>query len=405
MYNNQTNIDIFKKATKYLNAKKYQKAMTLFKKAGPNKEALINLGNCYRALNNKVKASECYLEANRTSTPFSDGTFLNTGYSDALTNLGLVASECGATDEAIAFFLEAVKLNKENWLAVWNLANERLRQVSSRKFEYSQTAWDLYESRFRKDPPTIIFNSRSNMKWWDGFSKVKKLIILGEQGIGDRIMMGRYLPLLKNITDAEITIQAPKLIATFFKDYNVVDINKDVDINVGLPIMSLPKVFHGDIPDGKWLANRYIPKIKNGTLDIGIVHSGNIEHENSARRATIPGYFKKLEKYGNLYTLNPTEHGKFGFNSMNNHTWDDTIAAMSKLDLVISVDTSIVHVCGSMGMPCWVLMPSAMTDWRWGDTNMGFDNIWYDSVKVFRNPNSWEDVFKLVEICLRQTYQ
>jgi hypothetical protein len=70
--------------------------------------------------------------------------------------------------------------------------------------------------------------------------------------------------------------------------------------------------------------------------------------------------------------------------------------------LVITVDTALAHLCGACGIECWVLMPLNTPDFRWGDSSMGAKNIWYDSVRVIRNPNSWEKVFEEVNSLLRK---
>ena len=118
---------------------------------------------------------------------------------------------------------------------------------------------------------------------------------------------------------------------------------------------------------------------------------------NDHNRSTTSRTFKCLGDYGDLFTLNPTENGTAGFTALDSDGWDKTIKALESVDLVISVDTSIVHLCGALGKPCWVLMPLYEQDWRWGDDSMGRKNIWYDSVKVFRNNGSWENVMK--EVC------
>jgi hypothetical protein len=71
----------------------------------------------------------------------------------------------------------------------------------------------------------------------------------------------------------------------------------------------------------------------------------------------------------------------------------DGAALVSELDLVISVDTAIVHVAGALGVPCWVMIPRIETDWRW--LNDRDDSPWYPKgMRIFRQTtdSGWDDV-------------
>ncbi len=65
------------------------------------------------------------------------------------------------------------------------------------------------------------------------------------------------------------------------------------------------------------------------------------------------------------------------------------------LDLVISVDTSVLHLAGALGKPAWGVM-SNPTGFLWMDGREG--SLWYPTVRLFRQPvpGEWEAVFKAV---------
>jgi hypothetical protein len=80
--------------------------------------------------------------------------------------------------------------------------------------------------------------------------------------------------------------------------------------------------------------------------------------------------------------------------------WDDTMAIVAELDLVIVPDSAIAHIAGAMGRPTWMLL-SADTDWRWGEDAPV--TPWYPSMRLFRQPriNDWESVFTEVGAALK----
>jgi len=78
-------------------------------------------------------------------------------------------------------------------------------------------------------------------------------------------------------------------------------------------------------------------------------------------------------------------------------TFADTAGLIARLDLVISVDTSVAHLAGALGKPVWVLLPW-LPDWHW---QLGrSDSPWYPSARLFRQTES--DDWKSVIATLRQ---
>ena len=396
----------FDSALKYLSRKRPEKAAPLFKKLlkdFPHKESHLNLGNCYRLLGKDKEASEQYLQAANPLTPFSDNKFVKE-YPIALNNLGLLAYSYENDDVAEEFYRRAIKNDPKYYDAQWNLGNLLLRKYCSKKLENPNNAWKLYENRFRQSQgAATIRNTKKDLISWNGLDRVESLVILAEQGFGDMVMFGRYLKFLYSFTD-KIWIQCDSKLDYIFSSFNICRDPIETDATHGIPMCNLAKVFSPRIPAGDWLKDKYVKKLDNGILDIGCVWSGSTTHTNDKYRSTTPNRFCALSSLGTLYTINPTEHGTKGFIPLYGTTWEDTIGNLSKLDLVITVDTSIAHVCGALGMECWVIMPYKECDFRWGDRSMGFDNIWYKSVKVIRNACNWDDSFKLVEIMLRERH-
>lgn len=381
---------MFHKAVKYLNANRADKALPLFKKllkATPYKELYCNIGTCYRILGNDKEAEKYYLKALDKTVPRTDNTFPET-FPIALNNLALIAYTYEDDDLAIQLLNAALDKEPLYYDALWNLSNATLRQYCSGKFDDLSACWDLYRYRYNRTNPVALKSKKKDLIAWSG-EPIDHLCVLAEQGFGDQIMFGRYLDLLPTRVK-KFTVQCHDRAKYLFSDFNTCDDPIDTDATHGIGICDLGRIFNTDIPRGDWLRDKYVPKSKNGILDIGVTWSGNTSHVNDRYRSTTPSVFRRLASCGNLYTLNPAEANTPGFTTLKSGSWEDTVAELSKLDVVVSVDTSIVHLCGAMGVPCYVIMPTKNTDFRWGDSSMGRNNIWYDSVKVIRNFGGFE---------------
>jgi hypothetical protein len=73
----------------------------------------------------------------------------------------------------------------------------------------------------------------------------------------------------------------------------------------------------------------------------------------------------------------------------------DTAGAIERLDLVISVDTSVAHLAGALGKRVWTLVPT-VSDWRWLRDRT--DSVWYPTMRLFRqgSPGDWPEVLSRV---------
>jgi ADP-heptose:LPS heptosyltransferase len=80
--------------------------------------------------------------------------------------------------------------------------------------------------------------------------------------------------------------------------------------------------------------------------------------------------------------------------------FSDTAALVHNLDLVITIDTSVAHLAGAMGVPVWVML-NATPDWRY---HLGrSDNPWYPSMRLYRQAREgeWAQVAEKVTQDLR----
>jgi len=390
---------MFNKALKYLTNRRPEKALPLFKKVmkdnGKYKEVYLNLGNCYKALGDDDNAKKYYLLAADPNTPFTDSTFVDV-YPEALNNLGMLASKYKNYDVATELYLAALEKNPGYYDALWNMSNIMLLKLSSRDEDVDpELAWKMYDYRYKRSGSPVILKSDKKLEPWNG-QYVDSLVILSEQGFGDQLQFGRYLELAAKRV-GKITVQCMPRMSAIFDAYPMCYNPSETDGTHGIGICSLARIFNEKIPPGDWLRDKYIERTLEDTLQIGVTWSGNPDHANDRNRSTTSRVFGCIRDYGDVYTLNPTEAGTPGFRDLKSGSWAETISELGKLDLVVCVDTSIAHLCGALGKPCWVLMPLSEPDWRWGMDSMGSENVWYKSVRVFRNPGSWDKVMK--EVC------
>ena len=167
--------------------------------------------------------------------------------------------------------------------------------------------------------------------------------------------------------------------------------------------------------DEKWIL-KWKNKINKKKLNVGIVWQGNKNSEADEGRSFNLNYFKNISKIDDIELVSLQKND--GIEQLNNFKLSnkitdfsdeldlkakfmDTAGLMKNLDLVISSDTSIVHLGGALGVKVWVVVQK-YPYWYWrGETS---DSIWYDSVKIYRQKikNKWEEPFNKINNDLKK---
>ena len=257
----------------------------------------------------------------------------------------------------------------------------------------------------------------------------KRLLIHGEQGLGDMIMMARYLPAL-HAQGVELLLDCRAEALSLMTDnfpychFFVSDLKQAIleQFDYWTGLMSLPHLFNTaafSVPfTGGYLTTpgdqqaywreRISVLAARCRLRVGLAWSGNPGHRADKRRS-IP--FESMRPF-------IQRHPDVRFFSLQTHvpnyrpanlvdmadeliTMADTAAVIAEMDLVISVDTAAIHLAGALAAPAWLLLPHRY-EWRWGLE--GHDNAWYGSVQVWRQSESgaWDDLLENISAALKQ---
>jgi len=364
-------------------------------------QAWYNFGNCLRKLNQFEPALRAY----------DNAIEIDPDNAQAFNNRGLALQELGLFDQAIASYQQATAIDPQYADAYWNESIDHLLQGN-----YAQ-GWPLYEWRWRRE----TFSSRKRdfpQPLWLGQCGLagKTILLHAEQGLGDSIQFSRYAALVK-AQGARVVLEVPQPLLALFKNFQGVDqlIAKGSvlpDFDYQCPLMSLPLAFQTrleSIPSpAAYLQSDSIKKHswqqqlgKPGQLRIGLVWSGNPADKNDSQRsmplAFLLPYLPQGPEYACLQKdVRPSDRQAlmgsdilFFGESIND--FSDTAALCDAMDLVIAVDSSVAHVAGALGKPCWILLP-ASPDWRWLLARE--DSPWYESVRLYRQPHrgNWETV-------------
>lgn len=350
----------------------------------------------------------------------------------ALCNAGTAFLKMGRLEEAEGLYLQAVEVNSDERTALANLG-----MVYLATGQWSD-AWPMVQlqigqgerpERFYGDAemwlpagPDEIRTKLPSGRWSD---EPERLVVYGEQGIGDEVFYAACLP---DLNGHQVAIETDHRLRGLFQrsfPWAAVHGTRRVPAPAWVdgfnpthkaPISALPGWFRrspDDCPRRPYLtacpARR---KAVRALLDdlpglkIGVAWTGG---------APVTGGFERqidaewlLEGLG----VSPFSDADISLVSLQYknppvvagiHHWpwltesqdyDDTAALVAELDAVISVPTSVVNLAGALGTPTWVLLPDGYHHWRYGTG--GRDHRWYESLTIVREPWDMAEVLREV---------
>jgi tetratricopeptide (TPR) repeat protein len=325
-------------------------------------------------------------------------------------NLGNAMMQEGDPDAALGCYRRAMNLEPGHPRGAVNAA------IALLTLGQWDEGWKLYEQRFAL-PQFQIRNGLKGgdeSKMWRGEPlDGKTLLVFNEQGIGDVLMMARYLGSLS--LDGSIVVRAPaSLLRLMRSSFGWLGVNCVSDAermpahDYLVPFMSLP--FHlrpliDEAPRSVYMSlyedePRYVVGLPEFTK-VGIVWAGNPNHTGDKVRSipfdtfapllNTPGVsFVSLQVGSRALDANDYAIGRPELGD-----YYDTARVLKSLDLVITVDTSVAHLAGALGVLTWILIPLA-ADWRWMKDRD--ETPWYDSVTLYRQKTAgdWPEVIERV---------
>ncbi len=330
-------------------------------------------------------------------------------------NQGCVYADLNRNDEAMASYAAALTRDADCTVAHFGLAVSHLLTGNFAE------GWAEYEWRWQHTGREPMTGCRPQWRGEDLAGKT--ILVLAEQGLGDVLQFVRLLPMLQ-ARGASVVAAVPRAVMALMPKSRpglcFIDEGQPLpphdtmcpmlSVPLGLGLMAdtipatVPYLNFEPAWSEPWLA-RLGPKTRPR---IGVAWSGNKGHVNDANRSIPLARFATLfgqECDCEVISVQPEvratdEPAMAAWPALRDvrselTSFEATAGLVATLDLVISVDTSVAHLAGGLGLPVWILLPFA-PDWRW---LMGRDDSpWYPTARLWRQHalGDWNGVFAAI---------
>lgn len=397
--------------TLYASRRRFTEAAQMFRRAlAAHPEDLpsnINLAGVLRELGQEAQAVQAFERA----------LALDPGSRMARINLANLLRSMGRLTEARPHYQTLLKADAEDGLARWNLA--ALEGLSGDL----RAAFSGFAAHHEREPVA----APPPLPRWRGEPLAgRSILLISHQGFGDTIMFARFADRLTRL-GARVVLWAQPPLQPLLRRLAGVDLFEPVKtplsgIDVWHPLEDLPAVLEVGSTDLLW-PGAYLSASSEkqadwsarlarqpGKLRVGLVWAGNPTHPDDHNRSIpLPALVTALSAVSGIHLVSlqkgprSEEAGAVGIERIDQalEDFEDTAGAIANLDLVITVDTSVLHLTGAMGREAWGLVPYA-PDWRW---MLGRDDSpWYPTVRLFRQtqPRSWVEPLEAVVSALEK---
>ncbi|MDZ4870402.1 MAG: tetratricopeptide repeat protein [Alphaproteobacteria bacterium] len=343
---------------------------------------------------------------------FEKGLELDPDSLRARNGKGMALVALGRPDKAIPEYKKAAALHVGNPMTHGNLAFAEL--VSGNLTD----GFANYEWR-RKDGPIGKSQRDYPQPEWTGENLAGKTLLLHpEQGLGDVVQFGRFVPVLA-AQGAHVILETPPALTTLMRSLDgnhtivgtgdrlppfdlhapLMSVAHRLDVTLETIPAAVPYLHADQTKRGAWREKLAPLKGKR----VGICWSGHRIHRNDHARSIPFAAFQAALGVPDMSFISLQREvrdadeaqlrAQSNISDWMNEVSDfaDTAALIAELDMVVTVDTSVAHVAGALGKPVWILITSA-PDWRWLLNRQ--DSPWYPTARLFRQPTigDWRSV-------------
>lgn len=331
-------------------------------------------------------------------------------------NLALIHYERLELDDAVRVAQQALQHDPEFAEAHFEIAEALLLAGKLRE------GWEAYEWRFKLKQAEGMLPKTEMPQWQGQPMEPGKLLIIGDQGFGDCIQFGRFIPWAAVLAPQPIMACSAELLPLLGQLPGIGKIVTRWDDATGfeayIPLSGLPRLAGAtldNLPPSGYLSpnpalvaqwgqrlERLLPK---GKKRIALVWAGRPTHKNDKKRSLKLSQFAPIFARDDVVVLTVQKGeqiaqagGYYGQAPLLNlgpeiEDFPDTLAILQHVDRLVSIDTSVAHVAGASNLPTSVLLPYA-PDWRW--LLHRDDTPWYPSMRLYRQsaPYRWADVIQ-----------
>lgn len=363
-------------------------------------EAALNLGNALLKLDRMDEALAAY-ELALTSRP---------NFASAHCGKALAFRALSRFEEALSAFKEAERLGSVEAISGRGCLELLLGEFAS--------GWEGYEARWIDGKSLREALGLRFPEWKGPTDPARRVLIMNDHGFGDTIQFCRYIPLMVR-SGLEVTFLCPGKLHRLLSSLGArlipaPPLNENFDAQIA--ISSLPRAYgtrlDHNLPNEPYLfaepdlCAKWAAHIGEHGFKIGLVWQGNPHPEADMARSLPLRSFAPLAAAPNVRLIS-LQKG-FGVEQIETappemrievmpdlddgpDAFVDSAAAMMRLDLIVTCDTSIAHLAGALGRPVWLALKKD-AEWRWLLNRE--DSPWYPSMRLFRQEQRgvWEDV-------------
>lgn len=389
-------LSIIRKIAVYLyNLQMYEQSMFFYKKSlslDPNDcVGLNNLGLIFECLDDYKNAQIAYEKSLKVMPNYH-----------AYYNLGVIYRMHKEVQKSIQYLKKALSYKPQEAEVNYSLG---MSYLMGRNFDEGYRYFLKRKTKGKEQLKNL----------WDGEKhQDKTVLVFCDYGFGDAIMFSRYFPFLNScFSKVKVFIRSPllKLFENSFENLEFFTNMQGIEYDYSVLAMDLPyflKMDFSNIPyhEGYLKAdeqkcNEYNEKyFKTDKLKVGIVAFSGDKAKRNARKRSIG--FEMLQKLSGIQNVKlysfqkkdefcpcvPCEYVDLGSTFSD---FSDTAAALKNLDVLVSVDTSVLHLAGALGVKSYLMLPYN-SEWRWFDAKN--PTPWYKSVKMFSQKtfDDWQSV-------------